>query len=171
MEKLEPTYETSTQGEKTLSELCKKALIQLEKESYEVTKTYSPPITSDTLAATYINLSIGELGEVNRENFVTLYLNAQNKVLERKVITGQGANCIIYFRDVIEPIVNNPLIDRIICGHNHPTGVVEASGADKSFTKDLAHLCEILKTPLLDHIIVDTSNTANFLSMKDKGLL
>jgi putative DNA repair-like protein len=48
----------------------------------------------------------------------------------------------------------------IIIGHNHPTGNVEPSEADRHITKRLKEVCELMEIKLLDHFIV--SGSASF---------
>ena len=38
--------------------------------------------------------------------------------------------------------------------HNHPSGRLEASEADKDLTDMLIQACGLMKVPVLDHIII-----------------
>jgi DNA repair protein RadC len=54
----------------------------------------------------------------------------------------------------------------IIVGHNHPSGQLVASHADKSLTREMVEYGRFLDIPLLDHLIVTRHG---FYSMCDHG--
>jgi DNA repair protein RadC len=56
----------------------------------------------------------------------------------------------------------------IICLHNHPSGDVNPSRDDISFTKALVEIGNIQKIPVLDHIIVSNDSYYSFL---ENGML
>ena len=64
---------------------------------------------------------------------------------------------VVLFLDRMHRLIN---ASAIIIGHNHPTGNVEPSDADKYITKRLKEACELMEIKLLDHFIV--SGSASF---------
>jgi len=52
--------------------------------------------------------------------------------------------------------------------HNHPSGNIEPSGADREITKRLGEAGKIIGIQVLDHIIVTKEK---FFSFKDNSLL
>lgn len=56
----------------------------------------------------------------------------------------------------------------IILVHNHPSGNMSASEADKKITRRLHNACELLEIVLIDHFIICRNN---FLSFKQDGLI
>ena len=56
----------------------------------------------------------------------------------------------------------------IILVHNHPSGNMTASEADKKTTRKLYNACELLEIVLIDHFIICRNN---FLSFKQDGLI
>jgi DNA repair protein RadC len=57
---------------------------------------------------------------------------------------------------------------RIMLVHNHPSGDVKPSEADKDITDRLFQVGLILNTPVLDHLIITPTT---FMSFSDTGLL
>lgn len=56
----------------------------------------------------------------------------------------------------------------MILVHNHPSGILEASEADKDLTDLLIQACRIMRTPVLDHVIL---REHSYLRFKETGLL
>lgn len=57
---------------------------------------------------------------------------------------------------------------RIILCHNHPSGELRPSDADKDMTDRLIQVGIIVDTPVLDHIIISSKS---YMSFKDIGLM
>jgi DNA repair protein RadC len=58
-------------------------------------------------------------------------------------------------------------VNLIVC-HNHPSGILQASDADKQITRKLKEAGKMLDVNVLDHLIV-TNN--GYLSFADEGIL
>ena len=56
----------------------------------------------------------------------------------------------------------------IILGHNHPSGNLDPSDADKKITRQLSDAGKMLEIPVIDHLILTTDS---HLSMADEGYL
>ena len=52
--------------------------------------------------------------------------------------------------------------------HNHPSGTLEPSEADKDFTDLMIQACRLMKTPVLDHVIITGQS---YFSFAKSGLL
>ena len=57
---------------------------------------------------------------------------------------------------------------KILLVHNHPSGELKPSEADKDITNRLIQVGLIVNTPVLDHIIITTNS---YMSFADTGLL
>ena len=58
----------------------------------------------------------------------------------------------------------------VILVHNHPSGNMEPSAADRQITKRVKEAINLFDINLLDHFIIDV-NSNNFYSFLDHGLL
>lgn len=107
------------------------------------------------------------MGELAHEEFWILFLNNSNKViykaqLSKGGITGTVVDVRLIFKTAFEQNAT-----AIILTHNHPSGNIQASEADKEITKKLKLAGEQLEIKVLDHVII-TEN--NYLSFQDEGI-
>lgn len=107
------------------------------------------------------------IGELPHEEFWVLYLNNSNKVLSKSQlgkggITGTVVDVRLVFKAAIEMCATG----LILC-HNHPSGTLVPSDADKQITKKLKAAGQNLDIHVLDHIIIAENG---FYSFNDDGI-
>ena len=107
------------------------------------------------------------IGELMYEEFWVLYLNNANKVTYKSQISKGGLTGTVADVRVIFKIAFEQNATAIILCHNHPSGKLEASEADKKITKELKLSGRQLTIPVLDHIII-TEN--GYYSFQDEGI-
>ncbi len=108
------------------------------------------------------------IGELSHEEFWILYLNNSNKVIEQFQISKGGiTGTLVDVRITLRKALELGAVS-IILVHNHPSGNLKASEADKQLTKKLKTASESLDIKVLDHIIVTEKS---YLSFADEGLL
>ncbi|MGH2664991.1 RadC family protein [Flavobacterium sp.] len=108
------------------------------------------------------------IGELPHEEFWVLYLNNSNKVIYRSQISKGGITGTLVDVRIVFKIALEHNATSVILTHNHPSGKLEASSADKQITQKLKHAGQQLDIPILDHVII-TEN--NYLSFADDGIL
>jgi DNA repair protein RadC len=82
-----------------------------------------------------------------------------------------GVNfCKIRIAEIMRPAIvsNSPSFVMI---HNHPSGDVESSPADRSMTRQLQQATELFGINLADHLIVHGQNKQIWYSFRQRGLL
>ena len=109
---------------------------------------------------------IGDLVH-HQECYVVAYLNRANKVLWAEIIHLGGATSCIQDNKAIVRRALVGGVQAMIVGHNHPSGNLNPSEADKRSTKSLRDALRLFDIPLLDHIIVGDEG---FFSFSDHGL-
>ena len=108
------------------------------------------------------------LGDLPHEEFWVLMLNRANKVLLRYNVSKGGlTGTVIDVRLIIKKALECYAAS-IILSHNHPSGNVQPSEADRQITKKIAEAGKLMDIPVLDHVIV-TENV--YFSFADAGLL
>lgn len=108
------------------------------------------------------------ISDSNTEVAYAIYLNKNNKVINKIKISEGGIDaCIIDTKIVLHNALSS-LATGIILFHNHPSGNLKPSSNDLSCTERLKRGCEIMGIKLLDHIII-TEN--NYYSFADEGIL
>lgn len=104
----------------------------------------------------------------SHEEFWVLLLNRANEVLRPVQISSGGvagtvADPKLIFKHALEQLASS-----IILFHNHPSGNLTPSQADKDLTKKLKEAGRMLDLPILDHLIFTDSS---FFSFADEGIL
>jgi DNA repair protein RadC len=108
------------------------------------------------------------MGDLPHEEFWVLFLNRQNKVLHKERFSQGGmTGTVIDVRMVMKKALEVRAISLII-SHNHPSGNLDPSEADRKITRQLKEAAKVMEIPLLDHIIV---TQAGFFSFADEGIL
>jgi len=108
------------------------------------------------------------IGDLNHEEFWIIYLNRRNGILgSEKLSQGGITGTVIDVRLVLKKALEKNSTSLIGC-HNHPSGNLEPSEADKKITRQLKEAAAIMDIPLIDHVIVTQSG---FFSFADEGLL
>ena len=108
------------------------------------------------------------IGELPHEEFWIVYLNNSNKVIQKIQlskggITGTLVDVRLALKSALEVGATG-----IILVHNHPSGTLKASEADKQLTKKLKTAGESLDIKVLDHVIITEKS---YFSFADENLL
>ena len=103
-----------------------------------------------------------------REHFWTISLDNANKILNIELVS-MGS----FRATIVEPmeVFSIPLQKRavrLILVHNHPSGTLKPSQADKDITDHLIQVGNIMNVPILDHLIITESS---YYSFANNGLL
>jgi len=108
------------------------------------------------------------LGELPHEEFWVIYLNNSNKVLHIDQISKGGiTGTLVDVRLVLKIALELGAI-AIIFAHNHPSGTLQPSEADKNLTQKLKKAGESIDIKVLDHIIITEKA---YFSFADENLL
>lgn len=98
-----------------------------------------------------------------QEQFYTIYLDANKKVIEEKLLfLGTVNYSLVHPRDIFkEAYLLNAT--GIICVHNHPSGDVSPSKEDISLTNRLREVGKLMGILVIDHIIIGEEMYYSFL--------
>jgi len=108
-------------------------------------------LTSSQATRDYLT---SELRHESREVFAVLFLDNQHQVLKfERLFWGTLDAAAVYPRIVVEQALRHQAA-AVILTHNHPSGVAEASIADKHITQKLEQALQLIDVRVLDHIIV-----------------
>lgn len=98
-----------------------------------------------------------------QEHFYCVYLDANKKVIEEKLLFIGTANySLVHPRDVFKEayLIN---ATGVICVHNHPSGDVKPSKEDINATIRLREVGMIMGITVIDHVIVGDDKYYSFL--------
>ena len=102
------------------------------------------------------------------ESFCVMTLNRANAITSYKIVSTGGSSSVIVDIKIILQYAILAHASGIIVAHNHPSGNLKPSVADRNLTKKLKNAANTMDIPLLDHIIL-TKN--EYLSFADDGYL
>ncbi len=95
-----------------------------------------------------------ELRAETREVFAVLFLNNQHQVLHfERLFYGTIDAAAVYPRIIVEQVLKHQAA-AVILSHNHPSGVCEASLADKQITTRITQALQLIEVRVLDHLII-----------------
>ncbi|KUJ63663.1 hypothetical protein AR687_00305 [Flavobacteriaceae bacterium CRH] len=107
------------------------------------------------------------IGELPHEEFWVLFLNNSNKVISKSLLSKGGmTGTIVDTRLVFNLAFETRATSLILC-HNHPSGSLIPSEADKQITRKLKSAGESLDVKILDHLIITETNYYSFV---DEGI-
>ncbi|MBP6146973.1 MAG: DNA repair protein RadC [Flavobacterium sp.] len=107
------------------------------------------------------------IGELPHEEFWIIYLNNSNKVISKSQLSKGGiTGTLVDVRIVFKTALEMGATALILC-HNHPSGTLIPSDADKQITKKLKLAGESLEIKVLDHLIVTETS---YFSFADEGI-
>lgn len=102
------------------------------------------------------------------EQFKILLLDQHNNCLGVSEIATGGTSSCLADPKVIYATALKARAASLILAHNHPSGNLQPSEADKSLTRKLKDGGRLLDIAVLDHLIV---TPRNYLSFADDGLM
>lgn len=127
----------------------------------------APKITSSWVAKElfYENWNKDEIGL--QESFKVMLLNNANRVKGILEISRGGITGTLVDVRIVFAVVLKSLTTAIILAHNHPSGILAPSMADKKMTERIKQAAAIFDVKLLDHLIL--SPEGGYYSFADEG--
>lgn len=107
-----------------------------------------------------------DLSALNHEEFWAIYLSQANKVQRKMCISKGGWTQTLADSRVILQQALTHKSTAIIVAHNHPSGRLVPSEADRQLTQRLKSSCQMLDIALLDHLIIGRDD---YVSFADSG--
>lgn len=109
------------------------------------------------------------LGDLPHEEFWILYLNNSNKVIHKNQLSKGGiTGTLVDVRLVLKNALEVGAVALILC-HNHPSGTLKPSEADKNITQKLKVAAQSLDISVLDHLIITESAYYSFADENQMG--
>ena len=96
---------------------------------------------------------LSDIRDKKQEYFVCLTLDGANRLIAKRIVTiGTLTASLVHPREVFADAITDRAAS-IIVAHNHPSGNLEASAADREVTERLCSAGNLLGIKLIDHII------------------
>lgn len=114
------------------------------------------------------NLLLPILADLPHEEFWILYLNNSNKVMHKAQLSKGGiTGTLVDIRLVLKQALELGAVALILV-HNHPSGTLKPSEADKKITHKLKKACDSMDIRVLDHVIIGQNE---YYSFADNNLI
>lgn len=131
----------------------------------EVERVSRPRIGSST---DVVELAAPRLRGLQREHCELLLLNGGNEVVALESLSeGSLTESPIYPREIVGR-ANRHHAAAFILIHNHPSGHSQPSAGDRQMTQELVLAGDLLRIPMLDHVIL---GRRDHFSFADQGLI
>lgn len=102
------------------------------------------------------------LRDLDHEVFAAMFLDAQHRVLAFEILArGTLDGAAVYPREVVKAALRQQAA-AVIFAHNHPSGVVEPSAADRALTERLRQALATVDVRVLDHLVIGEGAPASF---------
>ncbi|EJX0634398.1 DNA repair protein RadC [Salmonella enterica] len=123
-------------------------------------------ITSPSLFVDYVKL---QFCDHEREHFCVLFLNNQNRIIATETLFSGTLNNVEVHPRVIarKALLHNA--HALLLAHNHPSGEISPSQADKLITERIVSSLSMFDIRILDHIIISPGD--GYYSFTEHGLL
>ena len=121
-----------------------------------------------TSSASVFELMQPIIGDLDHEEFWVVYLNNSNKVIQQTQLSKGGITGTLVDVRLLFKMVLQVGAVAIIMAHNHPSGTLKPSQADKDITQKLKLAGQSLDIKVLDHVIVTQKA---YFSFADNGIL
>jgi len=122
-------------------------------------------ITSSRMAA---DILIPVLQDYKYEVFCVMYLNRGNKLIRQEIISHGGLTATVVDIRIIMKHALDYLAASIFISHNHPSGSLRPSKADRELTQKIKNAGQLLDITLVDHLIIGQQD---YFSFADEGIL
>ncbi len=135
------------------------AAIELGRRACQGHRLDRPVITSSKQAFEFVSRN---LGVQSHEECWVLYLNQASKVVSKTRLSVGGLSAtIVDIRIILKGALDNLATGIILC-HNHPSGNLKPSEADRQITKKLLEAGRLVDIKLIDHLIVTQTGYYSF---------
>jgi len=111
---------------------------------------------------------VADIAGKQQEYFVCISLNGANEVIEKRVVTiGLLDKNSVHPREVFADVIAERAA-AVIFAHNHPSGDLQPSEADRRIHEQLTDAAKILGIRVLEHVIVSKKG---YYSFQEAGLI
>lgn len=97
-----------------------------------------------------------------REEMLVLLLNRNNQILGYHTLSSGGITGTVADIRLLYSVALNALATSVIIAHNHPSGNLNPSEADRVLTRKVKEAGKIMDITLLDHLIITKDGYFSF---------
>ena len=141
------------------------AALELARRRQSLLSLDKPKVKNSREVAAYLQYMLRDL---NHEVFAVIFLNQSGRIRHFEIVSQGGlSGTVVDPRVIIRKALEANAVSIILC-HNHPSGKLQPSKADKELTQKIKIAAGYFDIKLLDHIIVSDEGHYSFA---DENLL
>lgn len=130
--------------------------------AFELARRYLLKETVKITVAGDILPLVSDIAGKQQEHFLCISLNGANEVIEKRTVTiGLLDQSPVHPREVFADVIADRAA-AVIFVHNHPSGDLQPSAADRCIHDQLTEAAKILGLRVLDHVIVSKKGHFSF---------
>lgn len=114
-----------------------------------------------------------QLAHLPTEKLFVLTLHGNGKLIRMRELTSGSSNqTVAAVSEILRPVIIDQA-PHFVIAHNHPSGEVNPSGADRTLTRNLTQAARTMSLNLLDHLIIGrpTDGRQGYYSFAEEGEL
>jgi len=135
------------------------AVLEMSRRHLAETLQRDEHFTSSAAVKDYLRL---QLRDRQSEVFCGLFLDSQHRLIAfEELFQGTVDGAAVYPREVVKRALSHNAA-ALIFAHNHPSGIAEASGADRDITQRLRAALDLVDIRTLDHLVVGDRDVVSF---------
>lgn len=131
-------------------------------------KTSPTPAKKISSSQDVFNWIKPKIGDLPHEEFWIIYLDRALNIQGEERISSGGISSVLVDPKIVFNKALNKLASQIVLCHNHPSGNLSPSEADRNLTQKLVEAGNLLDIVVTDHIIVTAQS---YFSFADEGIL
>jgi DNA repair protein RadC len=136
--------------------------------AFELARRYLLKETVKITVAQDVLPLLADIVGKQQEYFVCISLNGANEVIEKRVVTiGLLDQSTVHPREVFADVIADRAAS-VIFAHNHPSGELQPSEADRRTHEQLTEAARILGLRVLDHVILTKKG---YFSFQENGMI
>jgi proteasome lid subunit RPN8/RPN11 len=105
-----------------------------------------------------------------QEHFIAIYLNQANKIIGYYHHSTGTINATMVDVEIVAAVALKTLAKSVIISHNHPSGNLTPSEADRILTRRIKEALKLFDIHLLDHVIVTRNGYYSFAESRDRSI-
>lgn len=105
-----------------------------------------------------------------QEHFIAIYLNQSSKIIGYYHHSTGSINATLVDVEIVAAVALKTLAKSVIISHNHPSGSLKPSDADRNLTRNIKAALKLFGIALVDHIIVTQNGYYSFAEKMEGSL-
>ncbi len=105
-----------------------------------------------------------------QEHFIALYLNQANKIIGYYHHSTGAINATLVDVEIVAAVALKTLAKSVVISHNHPSGNLSPSEADRSLTRRLKEALKLFDITLIDHLVITQNGYYSFAERQESSL-